>query len=611
MKSKRQTTRIREKVKKRVREHNRKERRAARKHPHKAPTKDPGIPNMCPFKEEILKEAADRKRRAEEEKLRRREDRHDEVMKRRSLEKLQKDAEKRQKEFDLLLAKKDNSDGELKTNKSSSEVEGSRKAYYREFSKVLEASDVVIQVLDARDPIGSRCTELEQAVMASGANKKLVLLLNKIDLVPRDNVESWLKHLRNEFPAMAFKASTQTQRHNLSQSKVPLTLVNKELLQSSNCLGADSLIKLLSNYCRNADIKTAITVGIVGFPNVGKSSVINSLKRSKACRVGGTPGVTKSMQVVYLAKNIKLLDSPGVVLASDTNEAAMALHNCAKVETLDDPVKPVEAILKRCNKQQLMLHYNISEFDSVPEFLAKFAKRRGHLKKKGIPCVDKAARTVLNDWNSGKISFFTHVPEQHTLATHIKADIVTQMSKEFDIGSLQQEDTDTLKDLDSVNPSRMVAMETSGLTSGILTTPADEEEEEEEEADDNEEEDDGDEEYEDMENEENKEGHDKELGDVTVSIPSASSKSKSSVSSKGSKKKKTKAEEKAEKLGKEAGNQQLNKDNKLAFKKMLKKRKKSDKLAGKLSDELNQAMDFLTSPKSGGDAYDFSEHFSV
>ena len=65
--------------------------------------------------------------------------------------------------------------------------------------------------------------------------------------------------------------------------------------------------------------------------------------------------------------------------------------------------------------------------------------------------------------------------------------------------------------MDSVNPSRMVAMETSGLTSGILTTPADEEEEEEEEADDNEEEDDDDEEYEDMENEENVEGHDKEV----------------------------------------------------------------------------------------------------
>lgn len=60
------------------------------------------------------------------------------------------------------------------------DVESSRKAYYKEFKKVLEASDVVIEVLDARDPIGSRCIALEKAVLASGTNKKLVLLLNKV-----------------------------------------------------------------------------------------------------------------------------------------------------------------------------------------------------------------------------------------------------------------------------------------------------------------------------------------------------------------------------------------------------------------------------------------------
>ena len=59
-------------------------------------------------------------------------------------------------------------------------MESSRKAYYKEFKKVLEASDVVIEVLDARDPIGSRCIQLEEAVLSSGSNKKLVLLLNKV-----------------------------------------------------------------------------------------------------------------------------------------------------------------------------------------------------------------------------------------------------------------------------------------------------------------------------------------------------------------------------------------------------------------------------------------------
>jgi nuclear GTP-binding protein len=62
-------------------------------------------------------------------------------------------------------------------------------------------------------------------------------------------------------------------------------------------LGASTLLSLLKNYCRSQNIKTSITVGIIGYPNVGKSSLINSLKRSKAVGVGATPGFTKVMQV--------------------------------------------------------------------------------------------------------------------------------------------------------------------------------------------------------------------------------------------------------------------------------------------------------------------------
>ena len=60
--------------------------------------------------------------------------------------------------------------------------ERSRKTYYREFKKVVDASDIIIQVLDARDPLGCRCPQVEQAVLTSGKNKKLILLLNKIGI---------------------------------------------------------------------------------------------------------------------------------------------------------------------------------------------------------------------------------------------------------------------------------------------------------------------------------------------------------------------------------------------------------------------------------------------
>ena len=101
------------------------------------------------------------------------------------------------------------------TDFNTGPLEDSKKSYYKEFKKVVEASDVVIQVLDARDPLGCRCPQLEELIMGSGKTKKLVLLLNKIDLIPKDIAEKWLKYLRNEYPAIAFKSSTQTQRQKL------------------------------------------------------------------------------------------------------------------------------------------------------------------------------------------------------------------------------------------------------------------------------------------------------------------------------------------------------------------------------------------------------------
>lgn len=82
-------------------------------------------------------------------------------------------------------------------------------------------------------------------------------------------------------------------------------------------------------------------MGIVGLPNVGKSSLINSLKRAHVANVGATPGLTRSMQEIQLDKNVKLLDCPGVVmLKSGENDASIALRNCKRIEKLDDPVAP-------------------------------------------------------------------------------------------------------------------------------------------------------------------------------------------------------------------------------------------------------------------------------
>ncbi|XP_064400040.1 guanine nucleotide-binding protein-like 3 homolog [Halichondria panicea] len=472
--SKRMPCRKKYKIERKVREHNRKVRKDTKANGGKKMKKDPGIPNLFPFKEQLLKQMEDRKARIEETKVKQKAQRQKEYAKKRSLQGLTNDAQKRTREFE----KKQQAEAtDVTSTENSIGVDQSLRAYYREFKKVVEASDVVLEVLDARDPLGCRCVQVEQAVLDSGSNKKLILVLNKIDLVPREVVEKWLKHLRNEFPTVAFKASTQSQKHHLSQKKFPLGTGPSSLMSSSACLGAEVLLKLLGNYCRNADIKTSISVGVVGLPNVGKSSIINSLKRSKTCNVGATPGVTKNLQEIQLDKHVKLIDSPGIVVAAKSMDtASMLLRNCIKVEAIPDPSLPVEAILRRCNRLQVMEFYGIPEFDGVQEFLCHLAKRLGKLLKGGVPDVDSAARSVLRDWNTGRIKFFTHPPEQSSLPSHVSSDIVRSWSAAFDMSALHEEEKQDLSGLQRGVPEMMEINPSQPLTEAF------EEEEEEEES---------------------------------------------------------------------------------------------------------------------------------
>ena len=325
-------------------------------------------------------------------------------------------------------------DFEAKENShSSSQKKGvipdnSKRAFMKDFHQVVEAADVILEVLDARDPVGSRVTHLEKLVLDSAGSKKIILVLNKVDLVPEKVRIGWLNVLRKEFPCLAFKSSTQSQKDHLGHVES-----SKAIGKTSECVGALALLQLLKNYCRNAGIKTSITVGVVGYPNVGKSSLINSLKRSRVCKVGAAPGVTTSLQYISLDKNIKLIDSPGIIFSNDPSDS-LVLQNCLKTEQIEDPIGAVSKIFEQVGPAWLAKHLDINgeECNSVESLLRLVSLKRGKLLKGGLCDTSAAARAVLNDWNFGKLPFYREPP---TIVNHPTSSfsIVPSWSPIFDL----------------------------------------------------------------------------------------------------------------------------------------------------------------------------------
>lgn len=481
-KSKRTSLQDKYKIQKRVVETHRKARKQAKRdaktgvvrHSHRS-KKDPGIPNTWPFKEDLLKQIENAKERAEtnradaldrkKEQLRMLNEHKAQGGTARTLEELMAHAKKSQSTFDnkvISSGVQENAEDDGMRTPKTMHGQSSRRAYLRELKKVIEASDVLLQVLDARDPIGTRINSTVEDAILSHYDKRMVLVLNKIDLIPKTAVSGWLTALRKGHPTVAIKSGTNQHGSGAGDSSVGRAK-GENALSSSCGVGVESLLGLLKNYSRNNSSskksKGAITVGIIGYPNVGKSSIINTLKRSRAVGVSPRPGFTTSMQEVVLDRNVRLIDSPGVVFddGENTNSDAL-LRNCLDADSMDDPVEAVQGLIGRCAPESLMMTYGIPAFPpgDAMVFLAMVAKKGNKVLKGGIPDKVLAARGVLHDWNSGKIPFFTPPPvaDEAMAGTGDNsggAVVVSSFADEFDVNKMDGELMKSLADTDEMD----------------------------------------------------------------------------------------------------------------------------------------------------------------
>ena len=348
-------------------------------------------------------------------------------------------------------------------------LEGSRRAFDKVFRSVLSSSDIVLYVLDARSPNGTRSREIEREIAAADAGSKLlILILNKIDLIPPPALKAWLTYLGRSFPTIPLRANNPAANAR--------TFDHKALTVRGT---SETLLRVLKSYAAKKNLKRSTTVGIVGYPNVGKSSVINALtsrlgsSRSSitACPVGAEAGVTTALREVKLDNKLKLLDSPGIVFPSSSdpgtssekisnftpkqlNQANLTLLSALPPSGITDPIPAITLLLYRLSRSEATLAplldlYSITPDTLVPtgadgdvttDFLLQVAKKRGRLGKRGVPNLHSAAMGVLMDWRDGRIRGWVEAPKEDVVQGYKDKEIVAEWKEEFKIEGLWGDD---------------------------------------------------------------------------------------------------------------------------------------------------------------------------
>jgi len=274
----------------------------------------------------------------------------------------------------------------------ASMLKGQSQRIKGELYKVIDSSDVLIQVLDARDPAGTRSHHIEKYLRTSCKHKHLINLLNKIDLVPTWVTKRWIRYLSESAPTLAFHASI------------------------TNSFGKGALIQLLRQFqCLHPE-KQHLSVGFFGYPNVGKSCIINTLVKKKSCKVAPIPGETKVWQYVLLFSKIYMIDCPGVVYPSqDVSDEELVLRGVQRSELIDQPEYYIQAILDKIRPEYIRKTYNVQSWTNSWDFLEQLAVKRGKLLKKGIPHIHCVSCQVLDDWKRGKLPWFIPPPFEDDL----------------------------------------------------------------------------------------------------------------------------------------------------------------------------------------------------
>ena len=282
--------------------------------------------------------------------------------------------------------------------------------YHSTFQEIVDMSDILLEVLDIRDPLACRLEHAENTIRSKhGEQKSIVHILNKVDLIPSEIAQRWVSYFRAQnCHVIPFSAPARpgAHHHRGGGDNSPL---------ARRCV--DDVFDAIRNIRRtHTGTHRSVTVGVLGYPNVGKSSVINALKRKTVVGVANRPGSTKGPTEVELRQGVKIVDCPGVVFdgGTENHHSRLALLNAVPVSEIADPVSAVGSIVARVGCDALCKHYGVEPSQNLVAALERVGKVIGRLRAGGIVDEEATARCVLQDWNSGKLAFYAFPPDSHS-----------------------------------------------------------------------------------------------------------------------------------------------------------------------------------------------------
>ena len=261
----------------------------------------------------------------------------------------------------------------------------------RQMQEDIKLIDLVIELVDARIPMSSRNPDIDEL----GKNKARLILLNKSDLADKDASEAWMEFFK-EKGYFAVKVDAR----------------NKGCMKAISAVIAEAC-KEKTERDRKRGIKNRpVRAMVVGIPNVGKSTFINTFAGRACAKTGNKPGVTKGKQWIRLNKSVELLDTPGILWPKfEDQEVGIRL---AFVGSIKDDILNMEELalklidfLKERYTGLLEKRYGISEEGNAVEILGEIAKARGCLKKGEELDYTKASGLLFDDFRSGKIGRIT------------------------------------------------------------------------------------------------------------------------------------------------------------------------------------------------------------